>query len=62
MQNFQKGMPAKLLLVQNWDKMIHLTQTTTVGSFENFLYTTIVCNATALSQTALSLSLSYFKF
>ena len=37
-------MPAKLLVVQNWDKMTHLPQLTTGSSFGNFIYTTIVCN------------------
>ena len=47
MQNLKKKkmcIPAKLLLVQNWGKMAHLTQPTTGTSFGNFIYTTIVCN------------------
>ena len=58
MQNFNnKKMHAKPLLVQNWGKMAHLPQSTTGISFGNFIYTTIVCNDTPLSQT-----ISSFKY
>ena len=54
MQNVKKkrSMPAKLLLVQNWSEMMaHLSQSTTVTSFGNFIYIPIVCNDTPLSYT-----------
>ena len=59
MQNFKKKicMPAKLLLVQNWDKKAHLPQPTIGNSFGNLIYTTIVCN----EYTPLSWTISKFK-
>ena len=53
-----QSMTAKLLLVQNWGKMAHLSQPTTGTSFGKFIYTTIVCN----DYTPLSLAISNFKF
>ena len=46
MQNLKKKkcMPAKLLLVQNRDKMVHLPQPATGTSFGNFIYASTVCN------------------
>ena len=52
-------MPAKLLLVQNWGKMALCPKPTTTGtSFGNFIYTTVVCNDTPLSQTISSLKVN----
>ena len=45
-------MPTKLLLVENCSKMgAHLPEPTTWTTFGNYIYTTIVCNDTPLSQT-----------
>ena len=46
MQNLKKKiyMPTKLLLLQNWGKIVHLPRPTTGTSFGNLIYTTIVCN------------------
>ena len=45
----KKCMPTKLLVVQNWGKMVHLPQPTTFGNF--ILYTTVVYIDTPLKLT-----------